>query len=214
MTTIITDDLHLPNGKVITPVNVKSIEIKTVNSQSLLPYVLQDKHNLALENCMKEAFKVDLKKLLLCPVENVDETLLPILAKEGHIMGYEGWNLAKTNEQKQNLIKNSVQLHAKKGSMPTLKEALQTLNIEAEIKEWDEYNGRIGHFRVEFLNIYDRGLDDNFEAEIKEMIKNYKPLTRILDVINYFLCSKAKVYVGARLKTLETTAIKTKKVQI
>ena len=185
-----------------------------MSNNSLLPQVLQDKHNLALESCMKEAFKIDLKKLLLCPVENVNETLLPILGKENHIMGYEGWNLAKTKEQKQNLIKNSPQLHAEKGSIPALKKALQTLNIEADIKEGDEYDGRIGHFRVEFLNIYDRGLDDNFEAEIKEMINNYKPLTRILDVINYFLCSKAKVYIGARVSTLETTVIKTKEVQI
>ena len=70
-----------------------------MSNNSLLPQVLQDKHNLALESCMKEAFKIDLKKLLLCPVENVNETLLPILGKENHIMGYEGWNLQSDNRQ-------------------------------------------------------------------------------------------------------------------
>lgn len=183
-------------------------------SESLLPIAIQDAHNVALEECIKESLNIDLKKFMLVPIENVNENLLPFLAKEAHITGYEGWNLAKTHEQKVNLIKNSFLLHAKKGTMETMLNALINLNVEADIKEWQDYGGRIGHFKVEFLNIFNRGLDENFEKEIVEVIKNYKPLTRILDTISYFLCSKGQIYTGVRLQSLEKVIIRTKEAQL
>lgn len=74
--------------------------------QSLLPYSYQDKNNLALENCIKQALDIDAAGLMIFPVENTPDFLLPYLAKEFHITNYEGWILADTTEKKQNLITN------------------------------------------------------------------------------------------------------------
>ncbi len=181
-------------------------------SKSLLPASLQDKNNLALEKCINSALDIDVKKFMKYPVENLSDELLEELARENHIMGFEGWNLAKTRKQKENLIKNSIISHAKKGSIPSIKEALSNLGMEAEIEEYFEYQGRPSHFKVRFLNIYDRSLDKKLEKEIIELINNYKPATRKLDVINYFLCSKAKCFYFTRIKSSEKTTISTRRI--
>lgn len=182
------------------------------NKKSLLPVCLQDRNNLALEECMKLAFRIDPKKLVLYPIQNIDEDLLPQLAKENHVLGWEGWNLVESKEEKQRLIENSLEKHAKKGTNPSVIEALKRINIDAKISEFWEYGGRPAHFIMEFLNIYDRGLDGDFEAAIKELINAYKPATRVLDFINYFLCSVGTLYVDGRIKTTETVVIKTNEV--
>lgn len=183
-----------------------------MNNDSLLPIAVQDLNNLTLENCFKKLMDIDIKKFIIYPIENLEEEKLAILAKEFHCLGLEGWNLCTTKEQKQNLIINSLPNHAKKGSIPSIKNALENLGITCAIKEFFEYNGRIGHFKIEFLNIFDRGLDENFEKNIKGLINHYKPKSRILDSINYFLCSRGFLFAYARNKTIETAMIKTREV--
>ncbi len=183
-------------------------------NKSILPSAIQDKNNLALEQCIIKAFNIDTKKLLLFPIENVDEDLLPILAKEYHVLGYEGWNLAKNKEQKQKLIKNSFKNHCKKGTMPSLVQALANLGMEAELEEFDKYGGKPSHFRFKFLNIFERELDSKLQNDIKELIKIYKPATRKLDSIMFFLCSKAYIYYIPRIKTSKKITLKTKGVAL
>lgn len=180
-----------------------------MSNKSLLPVCMQDKNNLTLEKCIKTALSIDMKKLLFYPIQNVDENLLYQFSKENHVQGFEGWNLMSTKQEKQTLIENSLNMHSKKGSRPSVIEALSRINIEAKISEFWEYGGRPAHFIVEFLNIFDRGLTAELEQAIKEMILNYKPATRILDGINFFLCSTANLYTISTVKTSEEVSIST-----
>lgn len=181
---------------------------------SLLPKSLQDKSNLAIEECIKTALDIDITKFMVTPVQNVNDDLLPVLAKENHILGVEGWNLAEKRKQKENLIINSTQLHSKKGSKPSIINALKQLNIEAEIQEWFNYDGKIGHFQFDLIKIYDRSFTNVFEKLILETINAYKPARAVLDLINYYICSKGFIYINSRIKTLETVSIMTKGVII
>lgn len=181
-----------------------------MKNKSLLPLIYQDKNNLILENLARFILDIDIKKFMIYPIENAQDNILEELSKEYHIEGYEGWKLAKTREEKQNLIKNSILHHFKKGSIPSIKEALKNFGFEAEIEEFFEYGGRPSHFKIKFINIYNRSLDDEFEKDIKELINCYKPKTRKLDLINYFLCEKVVIYFYSRFQTIEKTTIKTK----
>jgi len=178
-------------------------------TKSLLPESLKDKSNLALEECMKEALDIDITKFMKTPVQGVKDELLPVLAKEAHILGVEGWNIAQTRREKENLIIDSVMLHAKKGSKPSIENAFQSLGIEAEVKEWFKYGGKIGHFRLELIKISNRAFASNLEKQIYEVIKSYKPARALLDKINYFVCNKGFIYTGARLKAIEKSTVKT-----
>lgn len=183
-----------------------------MSNKSLLPVCMQDKNNLTLENCIKKAFSIDMKKLVFYPIQNIDENLLSQFAKENHVQGFEGWNLVSTKEEKQTLIENSLKIHAEKGTKPSVINSLARLKIEAKISEFWEYGGRPAHFIVEFLNIFDRGLTSELEQAIKEMILSYKPATRILDGINFFLCSTANIYTVSTVKTSEEVIISTNEV--
>ncbi|MCD7780410.1 MAG: phage tail protein I [Candidatus Gastranaerophilales bacterium] len=183
-----------------------------MTTDSLLPKSMQDSNNLALEECIKEAVNVDVKKLMVYPIENANENLLPILAKEFHVLGAEGWNIVSTKKEKQNLIINSIAKHAKKGCINSITEALNTIDIEASILEFWQYAGRPAHFMVEFLNIYDRNFTSELEEMLEKMIKAYKPASRILDKINYFLCSKGLLYASSSIRSTEKTILATKEV--
>ena len=179
-------------------------------NKSLLPQNYQDKNNIALEECMKQAFSVDLKKFLIFPIENVQENLLPYLAKENHISGYEGWNLAVNSKEKRDLLANSLIIHTTKGTIESIKNALKKINIECQITEFQDYGGRPAHFKIDFLNLYNKGYSEELETALIEMIRNYAPKSRILDSINYYLCSIGKVFTYASLKTIEKTTLTTK----
>lgn len=183
-----------------------------MSNKSLLPVCMRDKNNLALENCIKTALSIDIKKLVFHPVQNINENFLSQFAKENHIQGFEGWNLVQTKQEKQTLIENSLKIHAEKGTKSSVINSLAKLKIEAKIAEFWEYGGRPAHFIVEFLNIFDRGLTAELEKSIKEMINTYKPAARILDGINYFLCSTANIYTVSTLKTSEEIIISTNEV--
>ncbi len=183
-------------------------------TNSLLPLVYQDKQNLALEECIKEELNIDLKKLLIFPIENASDDLLPILAKECHVLGAEGWNFCRNKREKQNLLLNSLNKHIMKGVLPTILNILQDFGIIAEISEFWQYGGRPAHYIMKFVNIYDRGLTKELEGDIKELIKAYAPASRILDFINYFLCSICRLYISSRFTTLEKCTISTREVVI
>ena len=184
------------------------------NQKSLLPFIYQDKQNLALEECIKEELNIDTKKFLIFPIENASDELLPTLAKEFHVMGAEGWNLCRNRKEKINLLLNSLEKHIMKGINPTILNVLKDFGIIAEISEFWEYGGRPAHYIMKFVNIYDRGLTKELEEDIKELINAYAPATRILDYINYFLCSISKLYVSSRFTTLEKCTISTREVVI
>ena len=177
---------------------------------SLLPKSLQDKSNLAIEECIKTALDIDVTKFMVTPVENVSDKLLPVLAKENHIVGVEGWNLAQNRQQKEALIINSIMLHAQKGSKLSIVNALKQLNIEAKLQEYWEYQGKIGHFQFELINIFERSFTFELAKQITEVIKAYKPARAVLDKLNYFICNKGYLYASSRVKTLENVVIKTK----
>lgn len=180
---------------------------------SLLPESIKDENNLALEQAMLEGLKtIDLKKILLCPLNNVSDDILNILAREYHITGYEGYNLATTRKEKEDLIDNSIYLHSKKGAKPALIDALKNLGLDVNIQEWAEYGGKPAHFRINYLNIFEKSYSDEFHKELKNMIDCYKPATRKLDSINYFCCNRAILCTFSRIKTVVKTSIKTKEI--
>lgn len=185
-----------------------------MTNNSLLPLVYQDKQNLALEECIKEELNIDTKKFLIFPIENATDELLPYLAKEFHVMSAEGWNMCRNRKEKEKLLLNALNKHIMKGVKPTILNVLNDFGIIAEISEFYEYGGRPAHYIMKFLNIYDRGLNEEFEEQIKELIKAYAPATRILDYINYFLCSISKIYISSRFTTLEKCTISTREVVI
>lgn len=74
-------------------------------------------HTYAFDIWMQQFFKrIDVSKLLIYLVDQVDPQVLPFLAKEFDVEGNKGWNFADTVEEQRELIRQAVALHRYKGT--------------------------------------------------------------------------------------------------
>lgn len=64
------------------------------------------------------------------------EALLPWLAWSFGIASFEGWSLADTTAKKRAIIQQAIALHRIKGTPGAVKNALQTLSVNADIVQW------------------------------------------------------------------------------
>lgn len=176
---------------------------------SLLPKIMQDTSNLALEKCAYSAFNIDLKPLMIYCFDHVKSDFLPLLAEQMHILGDEGWNFAATEQEKRDLLKNALLIHRYKGTKYALKKVLETLNIDGDIKEWFEYDGQPYYFKV-MLNIKSRSLTDELEQNLIRLINKFKNKRSWLEAIEVYLTSVAKRYVYTYLTIGETITVNAK----
>jgi len=96
-----------------------------VKTKNLLPANLQgDKNIEAICSAIDKVFSLenDLSKLLVYLIDQVEESALPFLAWQFHI---EGFDQAKTIQEKRNLIKHAIELHRHKGTLLGIKTACQ-----------------------------------------------------------------------------------------
>ena len=122
-----------------------------------------------------------------------DEKLLDLLGWQCHI---EGWELARTIEDKRRLIKSAIELHRHKGTPYAIKKVLEALGLEGQVKEWFEYGGEPYKFKVHVSSIPSEEL---WEKLVK-LINEYKNERSWLDAIGIHSEVKGALYVGAALK--------------
>ncbi|MDD3236799.1 MAG: phage tail protein I [Candidatus Gastranaerophilales bacterium] len=176
---------------------------------SLIPVVLQDQSNLAVEKCAAKAFEMDLKPLMIYAFDHVDLKFLPLLAEAFHILGDEGWNFAESEQEKRNLLKNALEIHRYKGTKYALLKVLETLNIQGDIKEWFEYEGNPYYFKV-ILNVFSRGLSETVEQQLIKLINTFKNARSRLEAIEVYLTSICKQNIFAYTKIGEIITINAK----
>lgn len=161
----------------------------------ILPDGINDETNAALAKCIERAFNYDLSPLLVYLIDNVDESILPYLAAQFHVLGYEGWFLAQTDLEKRELIKNSIPLHKIKGTIPALERVLNILKLDGTIQEWFEYDGKPYHFKVSVTSSA-KTFTTDIQQQLTNLINEYKNKRSILDSLDIMLPTDATVYVG------------------
>lgn len=70
-----------------------------------------------------------------CPVD-----FLPWLA---WAMSVEGWEAAETEEQQRALIRESIPVHKRKGTVGAVRRVLKAVGVNAEFKEWTQIAGAV-----------------------------------------------------------------------
>lgn len=177
---------------------------------SLLPVSIQDEKTLNLEKTAEKAFTRDLKELMIYAFDHVKPDLLNLLAEQFHILGDEGWNLAKTEQEKRDLLKISLEIHRYKGTKHALLRVLEILKLKGGIKEWFEYDGNPYFFRV-VLQVFDRPLDDETEALFFKLINTFKNARSRLEAIEMYLSSTTELRTYCRMLFGEVMTIKAKR---
>lgn len=114
----------------------------------LVPFSIRDERMIAAESAIKRLHSLDLSSLDLYNIDEVPSEVLYHLADHFNVLGYRGWLLAKTDEQRRTLIKRSAELHKTAGTPFAVKRSLDTVGYpNAEIIENPgvRYDGSISY---------------------------------------------------------------------
>jgi P2-related tail formation protein len=89
----------------------------------------------------EELAQIDLTKLLVYMVDTVDPSALPYLGAQFDCLGYKGFRLANTDDDKREIVKRSIELHRYKGTEWAIMEALKSIGFTdvALVKGYDHW---------------------------------------------------------------------------
>ena len=129
-----------------------------------------------------KAFKT-LANPMLC-----DEKYLPFLA---YAFKVDFWDEELDVKDKRELIKFSILLHQKKGTVWAIEQIFKALNINARVEEWFEYAGNPYYFKVE-LFVFDKPITEETIVKLEKYINIFKNARSILESLYVTLTSKCK----------------------
>lgn len=174
----------------------------------IIPESIQDVSNNAIEECLTKALnKIDCTKFTISIPENLNESILPYIAEQRHILGNEGWNSALTKEEKCGLIHKSFSLHRKKGTLGAINDILKIYNTSIEYLNWTEYNGIPHHFKI-ILSIENENFDITKIKEMLSKIKEYKQLRAKQDAYETVNSMHTPLYLSERINyTIITSSL-------
>ena len=121
---------------------VVKVSILEQNRNKILQVLIEkiDGNSANINDCqiVSRALSLKLDVMNITNVDTIGVDVLPHLATQYHITGKEGWIFCKTVQEKRNFIKNSIKLHATRGTKYAILKALEILNIDAKLIEWFE----------------------------------------------------------------------------
>ena len=164
------------------------------------PEVLRENESTrALGRAVAEAMEAgrDLIGLLrlYSNLDELPERILDILAAELRTQYYD---TTLAIETKRTLIRNTLIWYKKAGTLSALRELVESVFGECLIREWFEYNGEPGHFRIESVDV---------AAAIKnlprfmEALQRVKRLSAHLDEIASVAAFDVRTIVGLALQS-------------
>ena len=124
--------------------------------QSILPPSVNiDKRMVLLEQLFAERLAgLDLSVLLVNLIDRVEASALVWLGKQFSLFG-DGWELAKDDTARRELIKTAIEIHRYKGTPWAIKQALQVLGFgDAVLIEHSGYRLHDGSFCHDGSDIY------------------------------------------------------------
>ena len=171
--------------------------VKELNLHKTLPtYLRQDGFAVAFVKAVDEELQqiADEIKLvrLLENIELQSDSTLDHLAKHFHVDFYDA---TLRREQKINLIRNSYQAHLYKGTPYAVCLALDSLNLDGEIEEWFQYDGKPFTFKAK-LELSDIGITEETMQMLERLIEAYKNKRSHLTSLELSMKSNMKTYVG------------------
>lgn len=140
----------------------------------------------------------------LIRITTQNEQLIDFIAFEKHVDFYQGLS----TEEKRNVVKGALRIHAKKGTKYALQQIFEMLFLKGDVREWFEYGGDPYYFKVEILEVSNKGISDELLSLLDMLIATYKNNRSWIEVLNVYLTSKGnKLYFGAYTLTGEEITV-------
>ena len=123
-------------------------------------------------------------------IDKLSETEIDYLLWEYHV-DYVGENASL--ESKRELVKIAVIAHFNKGTLGSVKAICKILFGNAEIKEWFEYGGNPGYFKISTLGDLK---DEKDYLKVLDVVNEYKNERSWLEALTFERSSNLGKYVG------------------
>ena len=173
-------------------------------SKSLLPInasqLLKD-----LENSSPKAANLEALNRYVTNPDLVPDNILPWLAWAVSVDDWsDNWSLAV----KRNVIKASINVHKKKGTIGALRSALEAFSYEnIKVQEWFDYRGDPHFFRV-FFDVTKPGFDVGILPQVQKVIDNTKNVRSHLESLKAFLSAEmGLINMGSAMISKEITPL-------
>ncbi len=174
------------------------------NNQSLLPpnasTLLRD-----LEEIFGDSFNLPTLNRYVVNPDLAPAHILPWLA---WALSVDDWSDSWPEQIRRNVIKASVEVHRKKGTIGALKKALQAFNYEnVKVEEWFEYGADPYFFRV-FFDVIEPGFDVNILPQVQKVIESTKNARSHLESLRAYLSAEmGLVSIGTIIISKEVTSL-------
>lgn len=141
-------------------------------------------HFAAFDMLVKQRFsELELDKVLIYLIDNVDPDAIPYLAEQFDVLGYKGMKLARTEAEQREIIKKSIELHRFKGTLWAVEEALKAIGY-GDVTITEHVEGHWAKFRV-FVDIGTHPVNVLEIEEVVKMIHHYKNTRSHLTDLTY-----------------------------
>ena len=174
------------------------------NNQSLLPpnatALLKD-----LEATFEGSFDLPTLNRYVVNPQSAPAHILPWLA---WAVSVDDWSDNWSEEVRRNVIKASIEVHKKKGTIGALKKALEAFNYtNVKVEEWFEYGANPYFFRV-FFDVVEPGFDVNILPDVGKVIDNTKNARSHLESLRAYLSAEMGLtYLGSIIISKEVTRL-------
>lgn len=141
----------------------------------------------ALPNVLRRMISPD-----TCPV-----ALLPWLAIQRSV---DRWDPNWSEAIKRKVIKDSFEIHKRKGTVSALRQVVEPFADLIDITEWHQLEpmGEPGTFSMS-LALFESGLSEQGLADLERMITDTKPISRHLVGLNITYSPKGELFLGATI---------------
>ena len=141
-------------------------------------------------------------------VANPDLAPVHILPWLAWALSVDDWSDSWSEQVRRNVIKASVEVHRKKGTIGALKKALQAFNYtNIKVEEWFEYDSDPYFFRV-FFEVREPDFDVNILPQVQKVIQNTKNARSHLESLRAYLSAEmGLVSIGSIIISKEVTSL-------
>lgn len=176
----------------------KMIKLENSSVLDLLPQSIVSSDIITAAKILDIRFSDTVKAVnkinMYANLHDLEEAILDHLLFKHHVTETEGASLAATKEEKINLILNSDYMHEIKGTGEAIEHVLRLLNIRGKVSEWFEYGGDPYYFRLDLVEIENRGFGQRELTLLIQLINIYKNRRSWLDTIKVYLTTRTRVY--------------------
>lgn len=173
-------------------------------NQSLLPpnasQLLRD-----LESIFGDSFDLPTLNRYVVNPDLAPAHILPWLA---WALSVDDWSDSWSEQVRRNVIKASIEVHRKKGTIGALKKALQAFNYtNVKVEEWFDYGADPYFFRV-FFDVTEPGFDVNILPQVQKVIQSTKNARSHLESLRAYLSAEmGLVSIGSIILSKEVTSL-------